>query len=336
MLQDQLNRSIKDLRISVIDKCNFRCTYCMPKEIFKKGYPFIPKKNLLTFDEIIKLVNIFVGFGVKKIRLTGGEPLLRPNIEELVANLIKIKKIDDIAMTTNGFLLKNKAHALREAGLKRITVSLDSINEHRFKQINGRNYSVKPVLEGINAAKEAGFKHIKINAVIQKNVDPQDIIQLCDYFRGSGHILRFIEYMDVGTVNEWQLSDVIYAAKILQIIHRHAPLKKLAPQHRGEVARRYEYLDGQGEIGLITSISKPFCDDCNRARLSADGNLYTCLFSNIGHDLRTLLRDKKSLHAVRSKIQKIWTKRDDQYSAKRLSGIPIKFVSKVEMFKIGG
>ncbi|MGG0836392.1 GTP 3',8-cyclase MoaA [Bacillus paralicheniformis] len=332
---DQKSRPLRDLRISVTDRCNLRCTYCMPAEIFGQDYPFLPKGELLSFEELERLAKLFVHqFGVEKIRLTGGEPLMRKDMPELVGKLAGIKGIRDIAMTTNGVLLPVYADKLKKAGLKRVTVSLDSLDDERFKAINGRGVSVSKVLAGIEAAKEAGLG-VKINMVVQKGVNEKDILPMARYFKEKGHILRFIEFMDVGNTNEWNRQSVVTKADIIRIINEDMPVEPIDPNYKGEVAKRYGYLDGSGEIGFISSVSDAFCSTCNRARLSAKGELFTCLFASSGFDLRALIRSGQTDQELAKAIGTVWRNRDDQYSLDRAlaKAAPRK---KVEMSYIGG
>jgi len=332
-LLDTLGRPLHDLRISVTDHCNFRCGYCMPKEIFGSDYPFLKREQLLTFEEVERLARIFVGLGVDKIRLTGGEPLLRRDIELLVEMLARIPDID-LTMTTNGSLLAHKAQALKDAGLKRISVSLDSLENDVFTAMNGVDMPVEQVLKGIEAANAVGFNPLKINMVVKRGVNDGSLLPMARYFHHSGHILRFIEYMDVGNTNGWRLEDVVPAAEIIEIIHAELPLEPIEPNYHGEVAKRYRYLDGGGEIGIIASVTQAFCGDCTRARLSANGSVYTCLFAANGFDLRELLRGGANDREISQAIVAVWSQRDDRYSENRSSetvGLP-----KVEMSFIGG
>ena len=333
MLQDQLNRPIHDLRISVIDRCNFRCPYCMPDQD-SKHYSFLKSKEWLTFHEIFRLTQLFVSVGVKKVRLTGGEPLLRPNLPELVSQLSQISAIEDLALTTNGSLLVTHANDLKKAGLKRLTVSLDTLDSRIFKHMSGQKGSVTQVLDGIRVAEDAGFDSIKINVVIQKGVNDANFMDLVDYFRGTKHVIRFIEYMDVGNCNHWESQYVLPSKEILKIIQQKYPLKALDSNYYGEVAERYEFVDGKGEIGFISSVSQPFCQSCTRARLSADGKFYTCLFASHGTDFRALLRSGVSNEALLAKIKSVWQARSDRYS--ELRSQPRALSQKVEMFQVGG
>ena len=336
-VKDKFGRPIRDLRVSVTDKCNFRCPYCMPSEIYGEKYEFLPKADLLTFEEIARLTRIFVGLGVTKVRLTGGEPLVRNGFERLVAEIAKIKGIEDLTLTTNGYLLAQKAQVLKDAGLKRITVSLDSLDENVFKQMNGLGYGPERVLEGIEKAQEVGLGPIKINAVVQKGVNDHTIVHLARHFKGTGHIMRFIEYMDVGNLNGWKLDEVVPADDIVQKIDAEMPLEPIEPNYTGEVALRYKYLDGGGEIGIIASVTKPFCGDCTRARLSTDGKLYTCLFASYGTDLRGPLRAGASDDDLRDLLMSVWGRREDRYSELRaFATAPENRPKKVEMYQIGG
>ncbi len=329
---DTLGRPLRDLRISVTDRCNFRCVYCMPKEVFGRGYRFMDRKELLTFEELERLASAFVAEGVKKIRITGGEPLLRRDLEILVARLTAIGSLD-VTLTTNGALLPQKARALRDAGLQRVTVSLDSLDDDTFRSMNEVDFPVSRVLAGIDAATAEGLG-VKVNAVVKRGVNEDQVLPLARHFRGSGHILRFIEFMDVGTSNGWRLDQVVPASEIVRMIDGELPLEPLEPNYRGEVAKRWRYRDGSGEIGLIASVTQPFCGDCSRARISAEGRLYTCLFALRGHDLRALLRSGASDDELREAIRRVWTRRTDRYSeirSERTEGLP-----KIEMSYIGG
>lgn len=330
---DTLARPLRDLRISVTDRCNFRCTYCMPREIFGPGFSYLPKADILTFEEITRLANVFAQLGVKKIRLTGGEPLLRRNLDRLVASLAAIERLEEITLTTNGSRLVEEAGALRAAGLRRLTVSLDSLDEEVFRKMNDADFPVHRVLRGIDAAIAAGFAPIKINAVVKRSVNDAGIVSLARHFRGPQFIVRFIEYMDVGNTNGWRLDDVVPAAEIVERISAEMPLDPLPAQYRGEVARRFRHRDG-GEIGVITSVTQPFCGECTRARLSADGRLFTCLFAANGFDLRSPLRDGASDEELTAIIAGIWSARGDRYSEIRSEFTREK--PKVEMAHIGG
>jgi GTP 3',8-cyclase len=343
-LLDQLHRPMRDLRISVTDRCNFRCVYCMPKEVFNKDYTFLPHSSLLSFEEIARLARLFVAHGVRKIRLTGGEPLLRKNIEKLIEQLRAIRCVDnselDISLTTNGALLAQKAHALKAAGLNRVTVSLDSLDDACFKKMNDVDFPVLSVLEGINAAHEAGLGPIKINMVVKAGLNDQEIVPMAQYFKETPHILRFIEYMDVGASNQWKLDEVISSQQIVERIQQAGyALSKLTPNYESETAERWRYADSGNEIGIISSVTKAFCRNCTRARLSTEGKLYTCLFASNGFDLRTLLREKSSTDAdVSAVLGTIWQARADRYSELRSSHSSIQHSQekKIEMSYIGG
>ena len=332
---DSRQRPLHDLRISVTDRCTFRCTYCMPKEVFGRDYVFLARQELLSFEEIARLARVFVKLGVKKIRLTGGEPMLRRDFEKLVAMLAEIEGLEDIAMTTNGSLLTpERAVALKQAGLNRVTVSLDSLDDETFKSMNDVGFPVAKVLEAIDNAAAAGLAPVKIDMVVKRGVNEDHILEMARHFRGSGQILRYIEYMDVGSTNGWQMGDVVSAKEILETLSHEWPLEPMAPNYFGEVAERYRYADGAGEVGIIASVTLPFCGACTRARLSADGELYTCLFGVKGHDLRTLLRDGSSDEQLEAAVRRIWSVRDDRYSEIRSEDtIGLR---KVEMSKIGG
>ena len=333
MTLDVFRRPLRDLRISVTDRCNFRCVYCMPKEIFGKGYAFLPQDQVLTFEEIARLVRIFVELGVQKVRLTGGEPLVRRDLEQLVGMLAPIADLD-LTLTTNGSLLAAKAAALAAAGLKRVTVSLDSLDDETFKRMNDVDFPVDRVLDGIAAAEAAGLTPIKVNMVVRRGLNEASVLPMARHFRGTGHTLRFIEYMDVGTSNGWRLDDVVPARELVAIIGREFPLEPVEPAYRGEVAGRYRYVDGAGEIGVISSVTQPFCADCTRARLSADGSLYTCLFATEGTDLRALLRGGASDDDIRVAVLAIWAAREDRYSELRSNDTA--GLKKIEMSFIGG
>ena len=329
---DTLGRPVRDLRISVTDRCNFRCVYCMPKEVFGRSYRFMDRKELLTFEEIDRIAGAFVAHGVEKLRITGGEPLLRRELEVLIAQLAAREGLD-IALTTNGTLLPQKAEALVAAGLQRVTVSLDSLDDATFREMNDVGFPVSRVLEGIDAAQAAGLG-VKVNAVVKRGVNDHQVVELARHFRGSGHILRFIEYMDVGATNGWRLDDVVSAAEIVALVGVEFPLEPAEENYRGEVARRWRYRDGAGEIGVIASVTQPFCGDCTRSRISAEGRLYTCLFATKGHDLRALVRggaDDAELHEM---IGRVWGRRTDRYSDERSSRTAE--LPRVEMSYIGG
>jgi cyclic pyranopterin phosphate synthase len=327
--EDQFQRPLHDLRISVTDRCNFRCTYCMPKEVFGRDYAFLPRAEILSFEEIARLARTFVSLGVEKVRLTGGEPLLRKDLPQLVRQLAEIDGIKDLTLTTNGSLLATKAADLRSAGLKRLTVSLDALDDATFRTMNDVDFPVTRVLEGIDAAVRAGFEPVKINAVIRRGVNEHSITDLAERFSGPEFIMRFIEYMDVGNTNGWRLDDVVPAKEIAERLG----LSSLAANYRGEVARRYRTPQG-GEIGLISSVTQPFCRDCTRARITADGQLYTCLFGTHGHNLRTPLRSGASEEELAKIIRAIWHTRSDRYSELRTAATQRE--SKVEMSAIGG
>ena len=333
-ITDQFKRPFRDLRISVTDRCNFRCTYCMPAEIYGDKYTFLSKKDLLSFEEITRVARISVRLGARKIRLTGGEPLVRQEIESLVALLAQIESVDDLAMTTNAYLLPQKAETLKAAGLQRVTVSLDSLDNDVFRRMNGNRADVHDVLAGLDAAEKAGFTPIKINSVVQRGVNDQTVVDLARFCKERGYIVRFIEYMDVGTLNGWRLDEVVPASEIVALIHAEMPLEPLDSNYHGEVARRYRYADGQGEIGLITSVTQPFCGDCTRLRLSPEGRMFTCLFGVQGTDLRAALRTGASDDDIAQIIDGTWQKRTDRYSEQRSSMTDPR--NKVEMFHIGG
>ena len=331
---DELNRPLRDLRVSVTDRCNFRCTYCMPREVFGPGYAFLERDELLTFEEISRVAAAFARAGVSKIRLTGGEPLVRRNLEELVAMLAAVEGITDLALTTNGSLLPGRAEGLRAAGLRRVTVSLDSVEEQVFSSMADVNVPLARVLEGIDAACEAGFETVKLNAVVKRGVNDAGIVDLARYGRERGAVVRFIEYMDVGTTNGWRLDDVVPAAEIVRRVHAAFPLEAIAPSYPGEVATRYRYRDGQGEVGVIPSVTEPFCATCTRARLSAVGELYTCLFAASGQDLRALVRSGASDEDLDAAIVGTWRGRRDRYSELRSDATTD--LPRVEMSYIGG
>lgn len=333
-LRDRLDRPMRDLRISVIDRCNYRCPYCMPAEIYGESYRFLPRAHWLTPGEIRRLAGLFVGLGVNKLRITGGEPLLRRDLDEIVTGLAGLEGVDDLALTTNGTRLAERAVELREAGLKRITVSLDSLDEAVCRTMNGGRGDVATVLEGIDAARAAGFEPIKVNAMVQRGINDHTVLDLVEHFRGTGIIVRFIEYMDVGTLNGWQAGEVVSSKVLLDRIAARWPLEALESNYRGEVAKRYAFTDGQGEIGFISSVSEPFCGDCHRSRLSAEGTLYTCLFANRGTDLREPLRAGVSDADLVGLLQNVWRNRADRYS--ELRGEKITREQRVEMYRMGG
>ncbi len=332
-LADRRGRALHDLRISVTDRCNFRCVYCMPKDVYGHDYPFLPHDALLTFEEITQVARAFVALGVRKIRLTGGEPLLRRHIERLVGMLAGLGDVD-LTLTTNGALLAKKAASLRDAGLHRVTVSLDALDDATFRAMNDVDFPVARVLEGIDAAAAVGLAPIKINAVVKRGVNEHAVLDLARHFRGTGHVVRFIEYMDVGHTNGWRMDDVVPAAAMIERIGAEFPLEAVAPAYPGEVASRWRYRDGAGEVGVIASVTQAFCRDCTRARLSTDGKVYTCLFGTAGHDLRTLLRNGHSDAALEGAIDALWRARSDRYSELRTASTPR--AAKVEMSYIGG
>jgi GTP 3',8-cyclase len=331
-LEDTLHRPVRDLRVSITDRCNFRCVYCMPKEVYGRDYAFLPRRDLLTFEEIARLARVFAGLGVEKIRLTGGEPLIRREVESLVEMLAEIPGLD-LTLTTNGAVLAQKAQALKDAGLRRITVSLDSLDDEVFGAMNDVDFPVQLVLEGIEAASAVGLP-VKVNVVVKRGVNEDSVVPMARHFRDRGHIVRFIEYMDVGHTNGWRLDDVVPAADIVAAIDTELPLEPLPPGYPGEVAERYRYRDGSGEIGVIASVTRPFCGACTRARLSADGSLYTCLFATTGHDLRGLMREGAGDDEITAALGGIWRERTDRYSELRSSATPD--LPKVEMSYIGG
>jgi len=330
---DRLGRALRDLRISVTDRCNFRCVYCMPKEVFGKDYAFLERRELLTFEEIARLARIFSGLGVEKVRLTGGEPLVRRNLEQLIELLAAIPGLD-LTLTTNGSFLARKARALKAAGLKRITVSLDALDDAVFRRLNDVDFPVAKVLEGIDAAAAAGLAPIKVNMVVKRGENDASILPMARHFRGTGHILRFIEYMDVGHTNGWRMDDVVPAREIVERIGREWPLEPVDPNYPGEVAERWRYRDGRGEIGVIASVTQAFCRTCTRIRLSTEGRLYTCLFATSGHDLRALVRGGASDEDILAAVSGIWSRRADRYSEIRTS--QTARLQKIEMSYIGG
>ena len=331
---DTMGRRLRDLRISITDRCNFRCVYCMPREVFGPDYQFLPRPEVLTFEEIHRMARVFVGLGVRKIRLTGGEPLLRREVEKLVGMLREIDGLTDLTMTTNGSLLAGKAAALAAAGLDRVTVSLDALDDALFRKMSDVQVPVDTVLEAIEAAADAGLRPVKVNAVIKRGLNEGEILELADYFRGKGHVLRFIEFMDVGNSNGWRLEEVVPAREIHDRINDRWPIEPLDPNYVGEVASRYRYLDGAGEVGIISSVTQPFCSDCNRARLTADGEFFTCLFARQGHNLKTILREGASDEELLEHVRSIWTGRADRYS--ELRSLATVALPRVEMSRIGG
>jgi GTP 3',8-cyclase len=340
---DTRNRPLRDLRISVTDRCNFRCVYCMPKEIFGKDFAFIPRDELLTFEEITRLARVAVAHGVEKVRLTGGEPLLRKDLEELVRMLAALKTPDgrdvDLALTTNGSALISKARSLKEAGLKRVTVSLDSLDDATFKAMNEVNFPVAKVLRGIETAHDVGLGPIKINMVVKRGRNDQDIVAMARHFKGSPYILRFIEFMDVGTTNGWKMAEVVPSAEVISRINAELPLEEVAPNYDGETSVRWRYRDGSGEIGVISSVTQSFCHSCTRVRISTEGQLFTCLFATQGHDLRALMRGGCSDEQLSTAMAGIWRERTDHYSELRSAmgkEPPSAGGKKVEMSYIGG
>ncbi len=331
-LADALGRPMRDLRISVTDRCNFRCVYCMPREVFDANYRFLPHSAILSFEEIARLARIFVGLGVKKIRLTGGEPLVRKNLERLVEMLSELKT--EITLTTNGSLLARQVHSLKKAGLDRVTVSLDSLDDATFRAMNDADFPVAKVIEGIEAAAAAGLAPVKINMVVKRGVNDGDVAAMAGRWRGTGHIVRFIEYMDVGATNGWRMDEVVPSAEVLARIGSRWPLEPIDANYPGEVAQRWRYADGAGEIGVISSVTRAFCSSCNRMRLSTEGSLYTCLFAQSGHDLKSLVRGGASDDEIRNEIASVWQRRADRYSEIRTA--ETAKLRKVEMSYIGG
>lgn len=331
-LVDRFQRPVHDLRISVTDRCNFRCTYCMPKELFGKDHVFLPRDELLSFEEIDLLVGLFVERGVRKVRITGGEPLLRKDLEKLIGMLEAIDGVEDLTLTTNASLLTRKARSLAAAGLHRVTVSLDALDDPTFQEMNDVGFPVAAVLDGIEAAAGAGLGPIKVNAVVQRGVNEHAVVDMARHFKGTGHIVRFIEYMDVGTTNGWRLDDVVPAEEMVSAINQVFPLEPIPPNYPGEVANRFRYLDGEGEVGVIASVTRPFCGSCTRARLSAEGVLYTCLFASSGTNLRDAIRAGDDVAAI---IDRVWSTREDRYSEIR-SAQTVSIGSRVEMSYIGG
>ncbi|NNK90823.1 MAG: GTP 3',8-cyclase MoaA [Acidimicrobiia bacterium] len=331
MTTDTLGRALGDLRISVTDRCNFRCSYCMPKGVFGRDYQFMPRNELLTFEEIARVAGAFAEVGVNKVRLTGGEPLLRRNLDDLVAMLAALDV--EIAMTTNASLLNRHAQRLADAGLARVTVSLDSVDEDTFRAMNDVDFPLASVVEGIDAAVEAGLP-VKLNTVVKRGVNDDGILAMAERFRGTGHIVRFIEYMDVGHTNGWRMDDVVPAGDIVSAIGARYPLEPVEANYTGEVARRWRYVDGAGEIGVIASVTQPFCGDCTRTRLSAEGRMYTCLFATDGTDLRSILRSDADDETLRGTIARVWTERTDRYSELRTGNT--QRLPKIEMSYIGG
>ena len=331
---DSLGRPLRDLRISVTDRCNFRCTYCMPREVFGPGFEFLKRDALLTYEEITRLTRIFVAHGVEKIRITGGEPLVRRDLDTLIREIRKIEGVQDLTLTTNGSLLRAQAQKLAEAGLQRITVSLDALDDETFMAMNDAGVPVSVVLDGIDAAREAGLAPIKVNAVVKRGINDHAVVDLARHFRGTGVIVRFIEFMDVGATNGWQMDHVVPAREVIDRIDAVYPIEPAEPNYTGEVAKRWRYRDGGGEVGVITSITEPFCGACTRARLSPEGELYTCLFGVRGHDLRAFLRNGATDREISDFLATVWRARDDRYSEIRSS--ETVGLKKVEMSHIGG
>lgn len=334
-VQDTFQRPLRDLRISVTDRCNFRCVYCMPREIFGPDFAFLPREAILSFEEIQRLARAFVDLGVRKLRITGGEPTVRHELETLIEMLAGVEGVEDIAMTTNAVLLPYKAEALKDAGLGRITISLDAIDDEAFGVVNGVGFPVSRVLDGIEAAEEAGLSPIKINMVVKRGMNDHQILPMADHFRHSGHVLRFIEFMDVGNTNGWRLDDVVPATEIVETIHERWPIEPLEPNYTGEVAQRWRYVDGAGEIGIVASVTQPFCRTCTRARLTADGELFTCLFAAQGRDLKALLRSGASDDEIKAELTGIWQRRGDRYSELRTAETA-ELKPKAEMSRLGG
>jgi cyclic pyranopterin phosphate synthase len=336
-LIDKFQRPIKDLRISVTDRCNFRCPYCMPAEIYGESYQFLPKNKILTFEEITRLTKIFVDLGVSRIRITGGEPLLRKDLPVLINQIASLSNISDLSLTTNGYLLEKLSQELVDSGLNRVTVSLDTLDQEVFKQMSGRNLDINKILTGIESASSKGLNPIKINCVVKRNVNEKSILSLINYFKDTQHIIRFIEYMDVGNLNKWDLSEVVSSKEILEIIKKDFSVQPLDASFKGEVATRYSYLsdDGiKGEIGIISSVTNPFCSNCTRARLTTDGKLVTCLFSNSGLDLKKEIRGGKNDKYIKEIITNYWGKRTDRYSELRSQKTSKN--RKIEMYQLGG
>ncbi len=334
VVQDQLGRRLRDLRVSVTDRCNFRCGYCMPREVFGDAYRFLEREELLGYEEIARLVRIFAALGAVKVRITGGEPLVRRELPTLVRQLAGVEGVEDLTLTTNGVLLPGQAAPLAAAGLRRVTVSLDSLDDAVFRAMNDADVPVAAVLEGIEAAAAAGLRPVKINAVVRRGLNEEGVADLARRFRGTGHIVRFIEYMDVGNTNGWRIEDVVPARDILDRIHAEMPLEPLEPAYPGEVARRWRYREGGGEIGIIASVTQPFCGDCTRARLSPEGRLFTCLFAATGLDLRGPLRSGTSDEDLRRLVASAWQARQDRYS--ELRSAATRGLPRVEMSRIGG
>jgi GTP 3',8-cyclase len=332
-LSDQRGRQVRDLRISVTDRCNFRCVYCMPRAVFGKDYPFLPRKDLLSFEEITRIAKVFAARGVRKVRITGGEPLLRKHLENLIEQLAGIAGIE-LTLTTNGVLLPKMARALKDAGLDRVTVSLDAVDDATFRRMNDADYPVASVLRGIEAAAAAGLGPIKVNMVVKRGVNDHEVLDMARHFRGSGHIVRYIEFMDVGSSNGWRMDDVVPSHEVVERISAVFPLEPVDPNYVGEVAERWRYRDGSGEIGVISSVTQAFCSSCTRIRLSTEGKLYTCLFAQGGHDLRDLLRAGATDEALDRAIAHVWLAREDRYSEIRTANTAKQ--PRIEMSYIGG
>lgn len=337
MTSDALDRPLHDLRISLLDRCNFRCPYCMPETEFHADFEFLKRAQRLTHDEILKVIRVATGLGVSKIRLTGGEPLLDKKLPELIAGIDKVAGVDDLALTTNAMLLAPIAQALRDAGLHRVTISLDSLDEQVFRKMSGGRGDLQQVLAGIASAEKAGLEPIKINVVVQRGVNDHTVLDLLEHFRGSGHIVRLIEFMDVGNRNGWRMEQVVPSRELLQAVQARWPVQAVGRNYPGEVARRYQYVDGRGEIGFISSVTEPFCGSCSRARLSADGVLYTCLFATQGTDLRGPIRNGADDRELSDILSRIWLQRADRYSELRKPDVAEAHAqNKVEMYRIGG
>ena len=334
-VHDTMGRPIRDLRISVTDRCNFRCPYCMPAEVYGERYRFLPKGALLTYEEITRLTRLLVRLGVTKVRVTGGEPLVRSEVEVLIAMLAGVDGIEDLTITTNGYLLAGHAQALKDAGLHRVTVSMDSLDPDVFAAMNGRGFAPQWVLDGIAAAAAAGLQPIKINTVVQRGVNDQGVVDMARYFQGTGHIVRFIEYMDVGNLNGWRRDQVVPSAELVERINAQLPIRSLEPSYRGEVAERYAYEDGSGEIGFISSVTQPFCGDCTRVRLSPEGQVVTCLFATTGQDVRGPMRNGATDEELLSLLMGQWGARTDRYSELRAS-MTGPGPRKIEMYQLGG
>ncbi len=332
-LADRRGREVRDLRISITDRCNFRCVYCMPRSVFDKDYLFLPRQELLSFEEITRVARVFAARGVRKIRITGGEPLLRKHVENLIEQLAAIEGVE-LTLTTNGVLLPRMARQLKDAGLHRVTVSLDAIDDAIFRAMNDADYPVVDVLRGIDAAAAVGLGPIKVNMVVKRGMNDAGIVDMARHFKGSGHIVRFIEFMDVGSSNGWKMDEVVPSREVISRIHEHFPLEPVDPNYTGEVAERWRYVDGSGEVGVISSVTQAFCSTCTRIRLSTEGKLYTCLFAQAGHDLRSLLRSGASADELDRAIAAVWLPREDRYSEIRTSHTAA--ARKIEMSYIGG